>query len=90
MALTATGLELAAGQHPACPCPVPSCTTSLTGSWGPAAWGFRPAVALGRPRSWGCALGASFLHFLPRFQFLTGVCFPFVSGLASFSCLVLS
>lgn len=42
MALTATGLELAAGQHPACPCPGPSCTTSLTGSWGPAAGGLGP------------------------------------------------
>ena len=31
-----------------------------------------------------------FLCFLPRFQFLTGACFPFVSGSASFSCLVSS
>lgn len=38
----------------------------------------------------GALPGSLFLHFLPSFQFPTGVCFPFVSGSASFSCLVLS
>lgn len=36
------------------------------------------------------AVSFLFLYFLCRFQFFTWVCFPFVSGSASFSCLVLS
>ena len=54
-------------------------------------WNLRPQA---RPHGEGAGAlhheSLSFLYFLPRFQFLTGVCFPFVSGSSSFSCLALS
>lgn len=53
--------------------------------------GFRPRSGSQPPTLVGlCSVSLLFLYSLPSFQFLNGVCFPFVSGLASFSCLVLS